>query len=362
MNMDKIGSFLKKMREEKGYTQDELADKIPIGRTAISKWERGVTIPDPIVLVKISEIFNISINEILKGEKNIQNTTSDDVTFELYKKNYKSRKIIKVLSFSTFILMFCLLAVYFVLSYKTTKVYNVYGFGKNFEMNNGFIIFTREKYYFSTGYIENKKNYKITKLELYIKEKNGEMKLVNSEDSSTMFLIDIYGYDEYNLINFINDEYITYLKIYYNDTFEIIKLTYKKDYINDSIFPIKTKKSADLSSNSTNNYSKTDFIMDNLINFLQKDENGNYFKKIMKNNLYVQINYNKNTNIINLIVENDEEECESWTYNLSADILTYINNEISFVYKDKIECLSEDCSIWSQKTSEFWNTLFSLIN
>ena len=69
MNIDKIGKFIKELREEKGLTQDELAKKIPISRQAISKWERGLAIPDAQTLLKLSEFFSVSVNEILSGEK-----------------------------------------------------------------------------------------------------------------------------------------------------------------------------------------------------------------------------------------------------------------------------------------------------
>ena len=72
MNTTEIGKFIKKLREEKGWTQEELAEKIPIGRNAISKWERGKTIPDISTLFRLRDIFNVSIDELLLGEKLIK--------------------------------------------------------------------------------------------------------------------------------------------------------------------------------------------------------------------------------------------------------------------------------------------------
>ena len=63
MNQDKMGKFIASLRKEKGITQYDLAEMIPVSRDAVSKWERGKRCPDPQVLVKLSEIFNVTINE-----------------------------------------------------------------------------------------------------------------------------------------------------------------------------------------------------------------------------------------------------------------------------------------------------------
>jgi transcriptional regulator with XRE-family HTH domain len=69
MNPDKISKFIYELRKEKGLSQYQLADMIPISRQAVSKWERGKTIPDSSTLIRLSEIFDVSINELLKGER-----------------------------------------------------------------------------------------------------------------------------------------------------------------------------------------------------------------------------------------------------------------------------------------------------
>lgn len=53
MNLENIGNYLKKLRSEKGITQQELADLIHISRESISKWERGNSLPTPDKLLLI---------------------------------------------------------------------------------------------------------------------------------------------------------------------------------------------------------------------------------------------------------------------------------------------------------------------
>ncbi len=92
MNTEKIGNFIKELRENEKMTQQTLAEKIHIGRQAISKWELGKTIPDHSVLIKLSEIFKVSIDELLAGEKNPE----EDITLNLYIENRKKSKIIRI--------------------------------------------------------------------------------------------------------------------------------------------------------------------------------------------------------------------------------------------------------------------------
>ncbi len=69
MDQQKVGEFISLLRKEKGLTQQELAEKLGVTDKAVSKWERGLGCPDISLLVPISEIFDVSINELLAGER-----------------------------------------------------------------------------------------------------------------------------------------------------------------------------------------------------------------------------------------------------------------------------------------------------
>ena len=66
MNMNIISKYLHFLRRSHNYTQDDLAKKLGISRQAVSKWETGAAIPDLEVLLKISKLYNITINDILE--------------------------------------------------------------------------------------------------------------------------------------------------------------------------------------------------------------------------------------------------------------------------------------------------------
>lgn len=62
---------LKKLRKEEGLTQEQLAEKLNVSRQAITKWETGEGVPDIENIKQISNLFNVTIDELLKEEKNI---------------------------------------------------------------------------------------------------------------------------------------------------------------------------------------------------------------------------------------------------------------------------------------------------
>ena len=69
MDQEKVGKFIAKLRKEKGMTQEELAKKLNVTDRAISHWENGRRLPDIFLFKSICEIFNISVNELISGEK-----------------------------------------------------------------------------------------------------------------------------------------------------------------------------------------------------------------------------------------------------------------------------------------------------
>ncbi|WP_455544515.1 helix-turn-helix domain-containing protein [Intestinibacter sp.] len=69
MEQEKIGKFIAECRKEKGMTQAQLAEQLGITNRAVSKWENAKCMPDVSVMISLCEILNISVNELLSGEK-----------------------------------------------------------------------------------------------------------------------------------------------------------------------------------------------------------------------------------------------------------------------------------------------------
>ena len=94
MDQIKIGRFIAACRKRANLTQLQLADRLGITDKAISKWERGITMPDTSIMLELCDILGISVNELLSGEKiNMENSSQKneqlllDMAKELEKKN-----------------------------------------------------------------------------------------------------------------------------------------------------------------------------------------------------------------------------------------------------------------------------------
>ena len=70
MDQLKIGKFIAECRKQKSLTQMQLAEKLGITDKAVSKWERGIAMPDTSIMLELCDILGISVNELLSGEKN----------------------------------------------------------------------------------------------------------------------------------------------------------------------------------------------------------------------------------------------------------------------------------------------------
>ena len=69
MNLDKIGKFIAECRKAKKITQEQLAEKLYVTDRAVSKWERGLSLPDAGKMLDLCNILDINVNELLVGEK-----------------------------------------------------------------------------------------------------------------------------------------------------------------------------------------------------------------------------------------------------------------------------------------------------
>lgn len=69
MNQEKIGKFVSECRKNKNMTQQELADKLSVSKNAVSKWERGLNLPDASLMPELCKILSISLNDLFSGKK-----------------------------------------------------------------------------------------------------------------------------------------------------------------------------------------------------------------------------------------------------------------------------------------------------
>lgn len=100
-----LNEKIKQLRKQKGVTQEELAIKLNVVRQTISKWEKGLSVPDADMLIKISEYFEVTTSELLganygdshsQTEQNAISEQLSRINEQLAIKNRRSRLIWKV--------------------------------------------------------------------------------------------------------------------------------------------------------------------------------------------------------------------------------------------------------------------------
>ena len=69
MNQQKIGTFLKELRNEKNLTQEQLAEVFGVSRRTVSRWETGSNMPDLTLLVEMADYYDVDLRELLDGER-----------------------------------------------------------------------------------------------------------------------------------------------------------------------------------------------------------------------------------------------------------------------------------------------------
>lgn len=69
IDKERFGAFLSQLRKERGMTQKELAEKLFVSDKAVSKWERGLSLPDVALLQPLADLMEVTISELLSGQR-----------------------------------------------------------------------------------------------------------------------------------------------------------------------------------------------------------------------------------------------------------------------------------------------------
>ena len=92
MNQEKVGKFISKLRKDKGMTQEVLAEKMGVSINAVSKWERGLSFPDVSLYKKLCKELDISIEELINGEKDSSEEAKEKAIFSTIEESNKIKK------------------------------------------------------------------------------------------------------------------------------------------------------------------------------------------------------------------------------------------------------------------------------
>lgn len=270
MNQQKIGDFLTDLRKQRKLTQQEVADKLFVSREAVSKWERGLCLPDYQSMLLLCKLYNISTNELFIGEfENEENREllNEAPIKEMINLKNKNKVVIHKFIFLIIILLLSFFIYYFVNNYKSIKVYVIAGEGKYFDISQGMLITSPSKTYLQLGEIINNEGSSedIKSITLYYKDDNKKEILLEDNDTKQLAI---------NVsTDFINKKSINKVlkKLYIDIETETIKETIKLD------FKINFENALITSEENNNDYKKED----------KKNSNNILEKFTLINNKYI---------------------------------------------------------------------------
>ena len=293
-----LNEKLYELRKKNNWSQEELAEKLNVSRQTISKWESNKAIPELDKLVKLSEIYNITLDELIKNS--IQ---SDNVTFNSTKKSKKKLKIILII-FLIFIILFIII---FSIN-MSNRISIITDISKYYKENFQSIGVTKSGYVIEniTERDLNNINENYNKYFYYVSE-NGEK------------LVKIQFYEDINSDNPLKETYIDLTKENIDGLFdnvtEIDKTTGTRKIIDNYQFDSPIRKATD----SLNNYYSLICAGNNVIsdkemafdfnNKLSKKENVYSWSNNKINNSKDNISMIlRNNNLFLLIFDNYEDD------------------------------------------------------
>jgi transcriptional regulator with XRE-family HTH domain len=118
MDASKFGKFISEQRKALGMTQADLGNKLMVTDKAVSKWERGLGFPDINTLEPLAEALQVSVQELMRAEKNVTQVTNEEAVSEALRntisvadkqlKDAEKRSIVVILAVVAVVVLFML--------------------------------------------------------------------------------------------------------------------------------------------------------------------------------------------------------------------------------------------------------------
>lgn len=328
---EKVGKFIENLRKEKGLTQQDLADILSVSNQAVSKWEGGRNLPDIAIQRVICDTFNITMEELHAGERDIKKRNKT-------KKIRKENKIFSI-ALMCIVPVMVFFVVYFIINFRALKIYYSNSQITNeensiranlliFKLPRKLIIFINNIY---------PCNYEVKDSDLLdLKLYSGNKKLLNSSMiKNDIFEIDALTFDHNNVKLILNIESVTGEKRKFQREVKLVK--YTSNDRNDDKYKNKSLKFL------SNDEIVKKLLKDGYIN----TENKVYEKKIDKDNSLLRIKYDlEHENINILYIHNEYTEKISIDYQVKMfKTIVFNNNNINNISEKYIFDLKNEKNI-----------------
>lgn len=328
---EKVGKFIENLRKEKGLTQQDLADILSVSNQAVSKWESGRNLPDIAIQRVICDTFNITMEELHAGERDIKKRNKT-------KKIRKENKIFSI-TLMCIVPVMVFFVVYFIINFRALKIYYSNSQITNeensiranlliFELPRKLIIFINNIY---------PCNYEVKDSDLLdLKLYSGNKKLLNSSMiKNDVFELDALTFDPNNVKLILNIESVTGEKRKFQREVKLVK--YTSNDRNDDKYKNKSLK-----------FLSNDEIVKKLLNGgYINTENKVYEKEIIVNNAITRVKYDLDHETIEILyVHNSYTEKIVVDYQLKIfRTVVFNNNNINNISEKYIFDLKSEKNI-----------------
>ena len=124
MDLNKVGTFIANLRKEKNLTQAELGELLGVNDKTVSRWETGKNAPDISMLNDLSEKLDISVKELLNGERNLEKDINIEA-LKYYNNRGKKRVLISAI-ISILVILLISILFFSINKYNQYKLFKVY--------------------------------------------------------------------------------------------------------------------------------------------------------------------------------------------------------------------------------------------
>ena len=361
MDQKRFGEFVKKLREEKNLNQEQLGNEVHVHRTTVNKWEKGNALPLNDTLVLLSNFFDVSIDELLAGERfnnKNKNDKNKDVVLDLLNHQRNLNKYLKIIFIILIIVSFVFLSYYFFKNYNTISVYGIRGEGEKYNIKDGVLIISKNRSYLKLGTVIDKKTNEnlIADVNLYVEKKNGKQVSVY-KSTSDMLITDYNDFKNLYLDDTLKDEYDNfYVKVIYKKHEEIININLTRYFKNEYLF-----SKPDETFESFKKQNMHEYLIRKNFKYDEK------FRQYSYENGNLKMYYNLNQSYIIVFNNNPKKEVR-YRYNLLNKNLClnllYVDSDVDdyvFNTKDLKKLSDEEYQIYSNFKENYLDIYFPFL-
>lgn len=258
MDNKKIGQFIRELREEAGMSQNDLANKVYVAKSNISRLESGTYSITIDKLLTISKLFQVSFEELIAGRRfdkeDDKNTVEEkqQVLMSVVDERNTLFKNVKRFMLTIILVVLLFLGYFFYTFYNSVEVYSIHSDNNELNIEYGSLTKMRDRIYFSLDIsMENV----VDEVTLYYNLNDERKDVIKQNTLSTIRFVDYYGYEEYisfkSFDKIINNMYVK-VKFSNGDVISY-KLSFDREYANVDFFLKKEKENSKLNVDNTNN-------------------------------------------------------------------------------------------------------------